>query len=55
MARSNEVCEVEWLTGCGNTVVDLSTVNVTDNVVGEVDKIFDSITVRQFFQDSRII
>ena len=32
---------VEWLTGYGNTMVDLSTVNATDNVVGEIDKIFD--------------
>ena len=37
---------VEWLTGYGNTMVDLSTANVMDNIVNETDKIFDSITGR---------
>ena len=38
-----------------NTMVDLSIVNATDNVVGEIDKIFDSITDRQLSEESRII
>ena len=46
---------VERLTGYGNTMVDLSIVNATDNVVGQVDKIFESITDRQLSEESRII
>ena len=46
---------VERLTGYGNTMVDLSTVNAMDNVVDEIDKIFDSITGRQLSEESRII
>ena len=46
---------VERFTGYGNTMVDLSTVNEMDNVVDEIDKIFDSITGWQLSEESRII
>ena len=46
---------VEQLTGYGITILDLSTVNAMDNVVDEIDKIFDSITGRQLSEESRII
>ena len=46
---------VERFTGYGNTMVVLSTVNAMDNVVDEIDKIFDSITSRQLSEESRII
>ncbi len=46
---------VERFTGYGNTMVGLSTVNAMDNVVDEIDKIFDSITGRQLSEGSRII
>ena len=46
---------VERLTGYGNTMVDLSIVNATDNVVGEIDKVLDSMTGRQLSEESRII
>ena len=46
---------VQRLTGYGNTMVDLSTVNEMDNVVDEIDKIFDSITGRLLSEESRII
>lgn len=46
---------VERLTGYGNTMVDVSIVNATDNVVGEIYKIFDSITGRQFSEESKVV
>tara|TARA_B110000116_G_C16515962_1_gene437761 strand:- start:360 stop:560 length:201 start_codon:yes stop_codon:yes gene_type:complete len=46
---------VERLSGCGNTMLDVSIVNATDNVVGEIYKIFDSITGRQFSDENKIV
>ncbi len=46
---------VERFMGYGNAMVDLSTANVMDNIVDEIDKIFDSITGRQLSEESRII
>ena len=46
---------VERFMGYRNTMVDFSTVNAMDNIVDEIDKIFDSITGRQLSEESRII